>query len=114
HIIIDPLFSGIEAYSKFCIYDMPDYCDTSHMLIIHHDGYVLKPEAWQPEWLEYDYIGAPWSWYDKYQVGNGGFCLRSKRLMLAARALQPDVTHPEDDVICRQLRPQLEKMGMKF
>lgn len=114
-IITDKLFEGHQGYSDFCINKMPDYIHTSHALIIHSDGYILKPEAWRDEWLEYDYIGAPWEWIkDEYNIGNGGFNLRSKRLMDAVRMLQPKVTHPEDSVICRELRPQLEQMGIKF
>jgi hypothetical protein len=42
-------------------------------------------------------------------VGNGGFSLRSKRLL---RALQDDAfppLHPEDRAICRTWRDQLER-----
>lgn len=114
-IITEKLFEGHAAYSDFCINKMPDYIHTSHALIIHADGYVVKPEAWRDEWLQYDYIGAPWEWIkDDYNIGNGGFNLRSKKLMEAVRSLRPAVTHPEDSVICRELRPQLELMGIRF
>lgn len=114
-ILTERLFSGHDAYSDFCINRMPDYIHTSHALIIHHDGYVLNPDAWQNDWLEYDYIGAPWEWYkDDYKNGNGGFNLRSKKLMDTVRKLKPTTTHPEDSIICRELRPKLEKMGIKF
>lgn len=116
-MITERLFSGREAYSRFCIERMNEYVNTSHVLIIHADGYVAKPEAWNAKWLQYDYIGGVWDWYNEYQVGNGGFSLRSKKLLQILSSL--DLTgidpHPEDDVICRQLRPWLEKKcGIRF
>jgi hypothetical protein len=54
------------------------------------------------DYLQYDYIGAPWdpSWYplDKnYLVGNGGFSLRSRSKILALIALIPyNSERPED------------------
>lgn len=118
NIITERLFSGREAYSKWIIENLCDQFTTSHVLIIHPDGYVLNPQQWQDSWLQYDYIGAVWEWYDSHQVGNGGFSLRSKRLCLAVQELYRSgvitEAHPEDDVICRQHRKQLEDMGMRF
>ena len=49
---------------------------------------MLDGAAWRPEFLDYDYIGAVWPHVlDKYNVGNGGFSLRSKALLEACRAL---------------------------
>lgn len=114
-IITERLFTGREAYSKFCITDMHKYITTSHVLIIHPDGYIINPAAWRDEWLQYDYIGALWEWYaDNHKNGNGGFCLRSKRLLEAISKLDLDTYHPEDSIICRDNRAKLEAMGMKF
>lgn len=108
-IITEKLFSGRESYSKFCIADMAAYIKTSHVLIIHPDGYVQNPLAWDNDWLRYDYIGATWWYKDGMNVGNGGFSLRSKKLLDILANLELDTYHPEDNVICRQLRPWLEK-----
>ena len=61
--------------------------NTQYVLTIQDDGFPLRPglENFIGKW---DYIGAPWvkhaTYYDlypsKYNVGNGGFSLRSKRL----------------------------------
>lgn len=106
---IDPLH-GMGAYSTFCIRDLYEYIDTSHLLIVQHDGYVLDGQAWMPEFLNYDYIGAPW---DGGLVGNGGFSLRSRRLMEAAAYL-PGNSHPEDAFLSRHHRRQIEAGGFKF
>lgn len=114
-IITERLFSGREAYSKFCIADMASYIDTSHVLIIHPDGFIQNPQAWDDDWLQYDYIGATWWYKSGGNVGNGGFSLRSKKLLDILATLDIDNFHPEDDVICRQLRPWLEsEHGIKF
>jgi hypothetical protein len=52
-----------------------NYINTNFCLSIHDDGFVINPQLWLDEFLEYDYIGAPWA---GGQVGNGGFTLRSK------------------------------------
>ena len=60
------------------------YIDTDFCLIIQGDGFVIHPENWTDEFLKYDYIGAPWrnlAHYSFIRVGNGGFSLRSKKLL---------------------------------
>lgn len=119
-VITDRVFYGREAYSQYFIEMLPRHIKTSHVLIIHPDGYVLNPGAWDDNWLQYDYIGAKWAWYDDgYRNGNGGFCLRSKRLHEVVAQLARDgrikETHPEDHVIGRVLRPLLEaEYGLRF
>lgn len=107
-----------QKYSDYCIKELYKHVETSHMLIIQYDGYVKNWKAWDKDWLQYDYIGAPWEWYtDGMQVGNGGFSLRSKRLMeiVATDPIFQTNNHPEDHVICRVHRKYLEtKYRMKF
>lgn len=113
-IITERLFVGREGYSDFCINRMAEYVNTSHVLIIHADGYILNPSAWDNDWLQYDYIGATWWYKDNMNVGNGGFSLRSKKLLDMLSVMGIEHTHPEDNVICRELRPILEQQGIKF
>lgn len=113
-IITEPLFTGIEGYSEFMIKRLHEYVDTSHVLVIQADGYIQNPFAWQNEWLEYDYVGSCWDWYNERQVGNGGFSLRSKKLLQVLAKMPIDNYHPEDAVICRELRPGLEQQGIRF
>jgi len=92
-------------YSNFIVSTLPDFIKTSHVLITQWDGYILNPERWDPEFLEYDYIGATWPQFtDNHNVGNGGFSLRSYKLMKAVREISPPEVDPEDFVICRTLR----------
>lgn len=105
-----------EEYSRFVIKELGKYIDTGFVLLIQHDGYVLNGESWDDEFLEYDYVGAPWLYTDGKNVGNGGFSLRSKKLL---KALSEDdfiqATNPEDQAIGRLYRDYLIKTyGVKF
>ena len=122
-IITDDLFTKggsneqrREDYSKFMIKHLTEHFNTSHVLTIHADGYVLNADAWDNDWLQYDYIGATWFYKDNMNVGNGGFSLRSKKLcdILASYDLAGGHYHPEDHHICRTYRPALESLGIKF
>lgn len=95
--------NSLDEYSKFIIYELHNYIDTDFCMIVQHDGKVINSEKWLPEFLNYDYIGAPWpipgtewmsdrkfmnsdgivldTYAEKYRVGNGGFNIRSKRLL---------------------------------
>jgi hypothetical protein len=108
-IITDKLFEGHAGYSHFCMKELHKYIETDHVLIIHADGYVQNWQAWNNDWLQYDYIGATWLYKDGMNVGNGGFSFRSKRLMKLLADADIEYIHPEDHHICRTYRPSLEK-----
>lgn len=114
-------------YSKFMIYDLYKYIDSEFALIVHNNGYVVRPRQWDDVFLKYDYIGAPWpknthftSGGVEVRVGNGGFSLRSKKLMKALSELELPFTdngtgyYNEDGVICCYYRKELEDYGIKF
>lgn len=107
-----------EDYSRFMIQDLAHYLIGSkctHVLVIQADGYVLNPSAWSDEFLNFDYIGAKWWYDDKYNVGNGGFSLRSVKLInYLATDEEITETHPEDEKICRTHGKRLQSEGFKF
>jgi len=111
---IDPLISRSD-YSRFMIRELADHITTSHALCVQWDGFVLSGDAWDPAFLDFDYIGAPWPQFrDAHNVGNGGFSLRSGRLLEACINLPFDVSEAEDILICRRWRERLEEQGMRF
>jgi hypothetical protein len=130
-IPIEPLDSA-EKYSEFVITRLNDFVDTEHVLIFQYDGFILNPKAWTNEFLKYDYIGSPllindWAvrTFDlnpemkgDWVVGNGGFCLRSKKLLNKIHAMHIagdfDEYHAEDVVICIKKRKLLESEGFTF
>ncbi|MBC7992746.1 MAG: hypothetical protein H7Z15_05830 [Rhizobacter sp.] len=106
---------SIEAYSEYMIKCLRPHVHTSHVLIVQWDGFVLHPAAWRDEFLEFDYLGAPWQHFpEPWTVGNGGFSLRSVRLLEALEAPSIVASHPEDICICQTHRAQLEAMGIRF
>jgi hypothetical protein len=102
-------------YSRFMLRELAAYISTGHALCVQWDGFILDGGAWDPAFLDYDYIGAPWPHFDDaHNVGNGGFSLRSRRLLKACRDLPFDGKQAEDVVISRIARPQLEAQGIRF
>ncbi len=119
----------IESWNKAVIYELPKYVDTEFAMFIHSDGYIINPDLWNDNWLNYDYIGAPWPLpTDDYsyrdiretiqRVGNS-VSLRSKRLLdlpnkfaLEWKAFNGFTN--EDGFICVNYRHRYENAGMRF
>ncbi len=116
---------------------MHNYVQTDFALCIHHDGYVINPGAWRDDWLQYDFIGAPWpasqhpchpgkSDYPNGRVGNTGCCLKSQAFMQASSEMRdlfiktsrrPDrfgQQYAGDTFCCQHQRPALEQRGITF
>lgn len=110
-----PPIDSRDKYSYFVMKELYRYIETPFALVIQWDGFVLNPQAWTPGFLEYDYIGAKWNMNDAYNVGNGGFSLRSRKLMEAV-ALDDRLSryHPEDYMICRTYGAYLRSKGFRF
>lgn len=119
----------IDSWNKAVIYDLPKYIETDFVLFIHHDGYVINPNSWNDDWLNYDYIGAPFplprdifSYRSRdgrvQRVGNS-VSLRSKKLLnIAIKQQLPwqafyGYTN-EDGFICVNNRHIYEEAGCKF
>lgn len=102
---------------------------------MHADGFVVHPEMWREEFLDYDYIGAPWPLPPEgdtttYRDRDGNICrvgnsagIRSKRLMdFPKKAGIPwegeyaygRMWYYEDGFICCKIRHLLEAEGMRI
>ncbi len=116
-----------DDYSKFMAYNLCDYIESDFCLIVHNDAYVLRPHKWNPEFLKYDYIGAPWQKNKHFtkeginiRVGNGGFSLRSKRMLGILNELHLSFTdsgtgfYNEDGILCVYYRHEIENAGLTF
>jgi tetratricopeptide (TPR) repeat protein len=111
-----PAITSRDGYSDFVLKSLLPYVETSHVLLVQWDGYVINPSAWEPAFAECDYIGAKWFWYnDGMRVGNGGFSLRSRRLLEALQDPRIVRVDNEDSTIGRSYRPLLEREhGIRF
>jgi len=118
------------GYSRFVVRSLHEHVSTEHCLIIQADGFVLNPDRWSPEFAQYDYVGAPWPefvflqpgnrrfYLNRNRVGNGGFSLRSKRLLeITSRIDFDQLKFPvlsEDLVICHYLYDDMRSAGVRF
>lgn len=112
---IGPIRSGAE-YSHFVLRRLPGHITTPFVLVTQWDGFVVDGAAWTDEFLQHDYVGAIWSDPPAAGlVGNGGFSLRSRRLLDAG--LDPRIAqeHPEDLMLAQRYRSLLEQEhGVRF
>lgn len=162
HIPCKP-FSYFE-YNLFMIYGLGQLIETDFCLVVQNDGWVMNGDNWRNEFFEYDYIGAPVPalveiqnnqfirrfspnfWFEHrdripenlYEWQNGGFSLRSKRLLNAPRELgltlevsafdffkklplslewdfeQHNIHHVEDIYLCATKRDIFSQHGIKI
>jgi hypothetical protein len=113
--------TGMEEYAQLMLKWTWPLIDTEHALYVQWDGMATRPDLWDDEFLKYDYIGAPWPWQEEGRnVGNGGFSLRSRKLLRICgfdSAIQLTKQEPvaEDNIIGQHNRAYLEfKYGIKF
>ena len=104
-----PPMKTTKDYSEFLLSGLDQYISTPHVLIIQWDSFITHPNLWREEFLEYDYIGPVWPHHPDTPVGNGGFSLRSKKLLQAMNRTGFHKRHPEDYCICVDNKAFLEK-----
>lgn len=128
-IIWDEKIKSIDDWNKKVIYELTDYVRTEFALLVHADGYVVRPDLWQEGFLDYDFVGAPWPLpVDDYsyrdtkgrivRVGNS-VSIRSKKLLDAPRQLNLEWrpyfgNTNEDGKICCEWREILLQQGIKY
>lgn len=101
-----------QEYSLFMLTELFKWIETDFVLITQHDGYVLNGGEFDERLYDYDYAGAVWPEQDGLTVGNGGFSLRSKKLLETIAEddfIKKTGIVQEDVVICRVYRGYLEK-----
>jgi len=105
-----------EDYSRVVQTGLAACIHTPFVMLVQWDGYPVRPENWTDAFLDHDYIGAPWPQFPRsIAVGNGGFSLRSKRLLEACLDSRFQANHPEDVGICHLNRSLLEAVyGLRF
>jgi hypothetical protein len=121
--------SNIDEWNYAAIYELGKHVDTEFAILIHDDGFIVNPELWRDDFLNYDYIGAPWpipndnfSFLDingeLIRCGNS-VSLRSKKLIDLPVKLNMKWEsfhgyYNEDGFICVNNRHIYKEHGMKF
>lgn len=112
---------GYQAGQNFEACEMIDHVASDHALFVSHDGFIINPDMWRDEWLDLDFIGAPWPPYvcmdnHRYRVGNTGFCLRSRAFMEISATYRNYFNEGDvsDVWACRSMRRRFEGQGMRY
>ena len=116
-----------RGYNEFVAMKLWKWVATDYALVVQNDGYITDASKWSDDFFYFDYVGAPWPPSTHYtkeggevRVGNGGFSLRSKKLLRAPTVLglefsDYDTGFPhEDGFLCVHNRERLEKHGIQF
>jgi len=125
-----PKIKSIDEYSYLVLYELYKYVKTDFALVVQYDGFVENYESWKDEFLQYDYIGAPWpisadgvTYLDpkgnSVRVGNGGFSLRSKKILSLPSELKlPFESYHgyknEDGLLCCLWREKMQSNGVRY
>ena len=121
---------NIDKFNYKMVYELKDHINTEFCLVVHADGFVIHPENWSDEFLDYDYIGAPWplpendylyrdSKGEISRVGNS-VSIRSKRLLEypSVHDLEwvkvYDGFYNEDIFLCCHAKNEMEEHGLKW
>lgn len=102
---------------EFLVGRMAETYATPFCLHMEWDAGIGNSYSWNSDWLQYDFIGAPWPFNDNHVVGNTGFALMSKAFNQATSEvadLHCDELDTSDYYMCRTLRPTLEKRFIRF
>jgi len=124
-----PKSSNIDEWNYNIIYNLPKHVETDYAILIHDNGFIVNPESWNDDFLNYDYIGAPFplptddiSYRDIYgniiRQGNS-VSLRSKKLLDVANNLNLEWKSfygytNEDGFICAHYRHKYIEEGCIF
>ena len=121
---------NIDKFNYKMTYELYKHINTDFALIVHADGFVIHPENWRDEFLDYDYIGSPWPLPKNdyaYRDSKGNICrvgnsvsIRSKRLMEFPDKNKvkwqrvDDGFYNEDIFICCHCKNAMEEQGIRW
>lgn len=125
---------GIDKFNYFMVYELWKYVHTDYIMLVHADGFIVHPKMWRDDFMDYDYIGAPWPLPNNpisYRDINGNICrvgnsvsIRSYRLLKLPSEINMEwkpqpmsdggIMYNEDTFICVANKHIFEEHGMKI
>jgi len=128
-----PSMTWLE-YNQFIVSELTNYVETEFCILIQPDGFIINSNVWTDDFLKYDYIGHVWDFVNLpyhlpgvdpsvvekkgienlNRVGNGGFSLRSKKLLQATSTIVDKCEKGEDVFICNDRFDYLIEKGILF
>jgi len=113
--------ANVAQGQRFQALELNKYFTTPFLLHIETDGFPVNFHLWDPVFLEYDFIGAPWPAKmlepgRNNRVGNGGCSLQSKRFrnFVDAHAHLYREGMLSDVFLCRELEAEAKAAGIRF
>ena len=120
--------NSIDDFSRYTFLELHKHIDTEFMILVHHDGYIARPNLWDDRFYDYDYIGAPWPYSESayitdegvhVDVGNGGFRMTSKKFLelptkLGLELEQRQGYYADDGNYCVYHRKTFLENGIKY
>jgi hypothetical protein len=114
---IEIFIAESKTQNECFTFELPKYITCDHVIGIQWDGFIVRPDLWNDEWLKYDWIAPPWPLQNipnpQWRVGSGGFIMFSKRMS----ELWPEICDGNsynDWQIGATKRDQFEAEGMKY
>jgi len=113
--------ANLNQGQRFQALELNRYFSTPFLLHIEVDGFPVNFHLWDPAFLKYDFIGAPWPTKmlesgRTNRVGNGGCSLQSKKFrnFVDAHAHLYKEGTLSDVFLCRDLEEPARKAGICF
>jgi hypothetical protein len=108
-----------KSYSYWILKESVKHFSSEFVLVVQADGFVVNKSCWKDEFLNYDYIGAPWpkDWpiSEINRVGNGGFSIRSNKLMRLLSCLDyTEIDYSAEDKLISTSVDFLSSYGISF
>jgi hypothetical protein len=119
---------SIYDYDCFSFLEMGWHVETPFALLIQDHAQIIHPEIWDDNWLQYDWISAPWPERPEFisistgqmiRVGNGGFRLTSQKMMRLPKTLGLTVVFDrgwsaDDGLFCSYYAKIFLENGIKY
>jgi hypothetical protein len=112
--------ANLHQGQRFQALELGRHVPTPFMMHIEVDGFPVNFHLWDPAFLEYDYIGAPWQPCGLEtginRVGNGGCSLQSKKFrnFVETHAHLYREGTLSDVFFCQELYPQAVAAGIRY
>lgn len=112
--------ANVAQGQRFQALELNKYFSTPFLMHIETDGFPVNFHLWDPAFLGYDYVGAPWQprglETGTNRVGNGGCSLQSKhfRNFVDGHAHRYREGMLSDVFFCQELAPQARAAGIRF
>ncbi|NDC80832.1 MAG: hypothetical protein EB090_06175 [Verrucomicrobia bacterium] len=112
--------ANVAQGQRFQALELNKYFSTPFLLHIETDGFPVNFDLWDPAFLEYDYVGAPWQKRGletgTNRIGNGGCSLQSKKFrnFIDSHAHLYREGTLSDVFFCQELYPQAVSAGIRF